>query len=89
MIYYDSKSGLTQKQCGDRIIAAFSNQAPSKMTIYGWYSEFQRGRVSLTDDAREGRTKSAVPQENAHLVRQLIKEDATYREIQEISYRND
>lgn len=85
MIYYDFKSGLTQKQCGDRMIVAFGDEAPSKTTIYRWYSEFQRGRVSLMDDVREGRPKSAVSQENVDVVRQLVKEDrhVTYREIQE------
>lgn len=85
MIYYDFKSGLSQKQCGDRMIVAFSNEAPSKTTIYRWYAEFQRGRLSLTDDVREGRPKSAVTQENVDAVRQLIKEDrhVSYREIQE------
>lgn len=85
MIYYDFKSGLTQQQCGDRLTTAFSSEAPSKTTIYRWYSEFQRGRVSLTDDVREGRPKSAVTDHNIDVVRKLIKEDrhVTYREIQE------
>lgn len=85
MIYYDFKSGLTQKKCGDRMIAAFGNEASSKTTIYRWYSDFKRNRVSLTDDVREGRPKSAVTQENIDAVRQMIKDDrhVTYWEIQE------
>ena len=67
------------------MIAAFNNEAPSMTTIYRWFSEFQRGRVSLMDNVREGRPKSAVTQENINVVRQLITEDrhVTYREIQE------
>lgn len=85
MIYYDFKSGLTQKQCEERMVAAFNDEAPAKTTIYRWYSEFQRGRVSLTDEVREGRPKSAVTQENVDVVRRMINEDrhVTYREIQE------
>ncbi|TLO45018.1 transposase [Acinetobacter baumannii] len=84
MIYYDFRSGLTQKQCVDRMISAFGDEAPSKTTIYRWFAEFQRGRVKLSDDPRQGRPKTAVTQENVDAVRKLIEEDrhVTYREIQ-------
>ena len=84
MIYYDFRSGLTQKQCVDRMISAFVDEAPSKTTIYRWFAEFQRGRVKLSDDPRQGRPKTAVTQENVDAVRKLIEEDrhVTYREIQ-------
>ncbi|KAL0869565.1 hypothetical protein ABMA27_005831 [Loxostege sticticalis] len=72
MIYYDFRSGLTQKQ------------SPSKTTIYRWFAEFQRGRVKLSDESRQGRPKTSVTQENVDVVRKLIEEDrhVTYREIQ-------
>ncbi|KAL0870302.1 hypothetical protein ABMA27_005324 [Loxostege sticticalis] len=84
MIYYDFRSGLTQKQCVDRMLSAFGDKAPSKTTIYRWFAEFQRGRVKLSDDPRQGRPKTAVTQENVDVVRKLIEEDrhVTYREIQ-------
>ncbi|CAK1598303.1 unnamed protein product [Parnassius mnemosyne] len=84
MIYYDFRSGLTQKQCVDRMISAFGDEAPSKTTIYRWFAEFQRGRVKLSDDPCQGRPKTAVTQENVDAVRKLVEEDrhVTYREIQ-------
>lgn len=42
------------------MISAFGNEAPSKTTIYRWFPEFQRGRVKLSDDPRQGRPKTAV-----------------------------
>ncbi|KAL0869896.1 hypothetical protein ABMA27_006096 [Loxostege sticticalis] len=58
--------------------------APSKTTIYRWFAEFQRGRVKLSDDPRQGRPKTAVTQENVDVVGKLIEEDrnVTYHEIQ-------
>ncbi|CAK1604551.1 unnamed protein product [Parnassius mnemosyne] len=85
MIYYDFRSGLTQKQCVDRMISAFGDEAPSKTTIYRWFAEFQRvKRVKLSDDPRQGHPKTVVTQENVDAVRKLIEEDqhVTYREIQ-------
>ncbi|KAL0829480.1 hypothetical protein ABMA28_004242 [Loxostege sticticalis] len=84
MIYYDFRSGLTQKQCADRMLSAFGDEAPSKSTIYRSFAEFQRGRDKLSDDPRQGRPKTAVTQENVDVVRKLIEEDrhVTYREIQ-------
>ena len=58
MIFYDFRFGLNQQEFLDRMITAFGNEAPSKATIYRWFSEFQRGRVSLSDDPREGRPKT-------------------------------
>ncbi|KAL0820759.1 hypothetical protein ABMA28_006579 [Loxostege sticticalis] len=84
MIYYDFRSGFTQKQCIFLMLSAFGDEAPSKTTIYRWFAEFQRGRVKLSDDPRQGRPKTAVTQENVDVVRKLIEEDqhVTYREIQ-------
>lgn len=84
MIYYDFQVGWTQQQCLDRMISAFGNEAPSKATVYRWFTEFQRGRASLSDDFGGGRPKTAVTQENIDAVQELILEDrhVTYQEIQ-------
>ena len=52
-------------------------------TVYRWFSEFTRGRISLADSSREGRPFSAVVPENIDAVRELIMQDrhVTYREI--------
>ena len=84
MIYYDFRCGRTQQQCVELMTSAFEDEAPSKTTIYRWFSEFQRERVSLSDAPREGRPKTAITQENINAVQKLIEEDrhVTYREIQ-------
>jgi transposase len=37
------------------------DSSPFFSTIKKWAAEFKRGRTSLEDDPREGRTKSAPP----------------------------
>ena len=51
--------------------------------VYWWYGEYNRGRSSLKDEFREGRTKSVVVPEAIDAVRQLILQDrnGTYHEI--------
>ncbi|GBP52150.1 hypothetical protein EVAR_21281_1 [Eumeta japonica] len=46
MTYYDFRLGLTQKQ----FTLTFRDEAPSKTTVYYWFSEFNRGRSTLTDE---------------------------------------
>lgn len=84
MIYYDFRRGLTQEQCFNQLNSTFGNEAPSTATVYRWYTEFKRGRSSLTDEVKEGRPKSVVVPENIDAVRKLIEEDrhVTYHEIE-------
>lgn len=84
MIYYDFRRGLTQKQCIDQLTSTFGDEAPSKTTVYHWFSEFNRGRSVLTDEVKEGRPKSVVVPQNIDAVRELIMQDrhVTYREIE-------
>ena len=37
-----------------------SDEAPSRTSVYRWYGEFNRGRSSLRDEFREGRSKPVV-----------------------------
>lgn len=64
---------------------AFSDKGPSKATIYHWFNEFKRGRLSLTDEKRSGRPVTAVTEENVLAVKILIQENRriTYEEIQQ------
>jgi hypothetical protein len=69
MIFYDFKLSLTPKQCEDRLRNAFCEKAPSKATIYNWYSEFKRDRFFLRDEFRERGPRTAVADENIAAVR--------------------
>ena len=83
MIFYDFRRGLSQHQCAEQLALTFGDEAPSVRTVYRWFSEFTRGRISLADSSREGRPFSAVVPENIDAVRELIMQDrhVTYREI--------
>ena len=55
IILYNFRRGLTQQQCIHELNSIFSDEAPSRTSVYRWYSEFNRGRSSLQDEFREGR----------------------------------
>ncbi|CAH1989727.1 unnamed protein product [Acanthoscelides obtectus] len=84
IIYYNFQRQLSQQECLAELLSVFGNEAPHQSTIFRWYGEFKRGRVSLSDDPRVGAPKTAVIQENINAVRKLIIEDrhVTYREIE-------
>ena len=84
IIFYNFRRQLTQQQCSDELNSIFGDEAPSMTSVYRWYGEFNRGRSSLQDEFREGRTKSIVVPETIDTVRQLILQHrhVTYREIE-------
>ncbi|EGI62988.1 FLJ37770-like protein [Acromyrmex echinatior] len=84
MIFYDYKCNLTPKQCIDQLHLAFGDEAPSNRTVYNWFAEFQRGRIFLCDEFREGHPSTSVVATNVDAVREIIERDRhmTYREIQ-------
>jgi histone-lysine N-methyltransferase SETMAR len=75
MIFYDYKCGLTQSQSLDRLRQGFGDTAPSRTTVFDWFAEFRRGRVSLEDEAREGRPQSSTTTEMVAAVQALVVED--------------
>lgn len=85
MIFYDFGFGFTQQQSIDRLNTAFGDEAPSRASVYRWFSEFQLGRCSLSQASGAGRPKSAITQENITAVQKLIEDDrhVTYQEIQQ------
>ena len=54
---------------------AYSLLLISYATVKRWYSEFIRGRYSLTDEFRKDRPKSVVRTENINVVQKLIMQD--------------
>ena len=83
IIFYNFRRRLTQQQCIDELNSIFGDEAPSRTSVYRWYGEFNRGRVSFQNEFREGRPKSVVVPETIDAVRQLILQNrhVTYREI--------
>ena len=84
IILYNFRRGLTQQQCIDELNLIFGNDASSRISVYQWYYEFNRGRSSLQDEFREGRPKSVVVPETIDAIHQLILQDrhVAYREIE-------
>ena len=84
IIYHNFRRGLSQQECVDERNSLYGDKAPSKITVYRWYSEFNRGRSSVADENREGRPKSVVVQQNIDAVQELLMQDrhVTYREIE-------
>ena len=85
IIFYSFQHELTQQQCIDELNSIFSNEAPEpKTNVYRWYGEFNRGRSSLQNEFRKGRSKSVVVPETIKAVSQQILQDrhVTYREIE-------
>ena len=63
IIFYIFQSGLTQQQCINELNSIFDYKAPSRTSVYRWYSEFNRGRSLLQDEFCEGCPKSVVSPE--------------------------
>ncbi|GBO99267.1 hypothetical protein EVAR_534_1 [Eumeta japonica] len=74
-MYCDFRRGLTQKQCIYQLTSTFGDDAASKTTACHWLSVFNHGRSMLTDEFKEGCSKSVVVPQNIDLVRELIMQD--------------
>ena len=60
-IFYNFQRGLTQQQWIDEFNSIFSDEAPSRTSVYRWYDgELNRDRSSVQDEFRKGRPKSVV-----------------------------
>ncbi|KAF7265535.1 hypothetical protein GWI33_021070 [Rhynchophorus ferrugineus] len=75
MIFYNIGRGLSQQECIKQFNLTSGDEAPSKTTVYRWFSEFNRSRSSLLDEFREGRLKSAVVSGNTDALCEMIKPD--------------
>ena len=85
IIFYNFRRELTQQQCIDELNAICVNEAISRTSVYRWYGEFNRVRISLQDEFGEiGRSSSVVVPEIIDAVCQLILQDphVTYHEIE-------
>ena len=60
----------------------YSDSAPGKSTVEKWFAKFKRGEMSTEDDARSGRPKEAVTDENIKKVHKIILDDRKLKLIQ-------
>jgi len=54
---------------------AYGNEAMSRARCFEWHARFRRGRTSLEDDERSGRTSTSSTPKNVETVRRLVHED--------------
>ena len=84
MILYDFKWGLNEPRTLEWLTQAFEDLALSRATVFRWFAEFKRGRISLKDEEKSRRPTSVVTEENISAVEALIKENPrrTYKDIE-------
>lgn len=73
--FYHFWRELLQHSYIDELNSTFRDESPSATIVYRWYTEFNRGGASLTDEFRESRLKSVVVPTNITAVAELILED--------------
>ncbi|GBP20431.1 hypothetical protein EVAR_14680_1 [Eumeta japonica] len=71
---YSSRMHPDSRISSMQTFSTFWGKAPSKISVCHRFSEFNCGRSMLTDEFKEGRPKSVVPQ-NIDAVRELIMQD--------------
>ena len=54
---------------------AYGNEAMSRARCFEWHARFKKGRTSLEDDERSGRTSTSSTPKNVEIIRRLMHED--------------
>ena len=72
VIKYLCKKGMTSKEIHEDFMKTLGNGSPTYSTVKKWAAEFKRGRESIKADARSGRPKDAITDENVEIVHNLV-----------------
>jgi histone-lysine N-methyltransferase SETMAR len=75
VIKFFVKEGLTPNEIHSKFINVYRDSSFPFSTIKNWAAEFKRGRISLEDDPREGRPKSATTSEIIEQVHNTVLYD--------------
>ena len=75
VIQYLYLKGKTGKEIYSELADVYGSSAPSYAQVKFWVGEFKRGRTSLEDEARSGRTLDATDEEMCKKVRNLVYSD--------------
>jgi hypothetical protein len=68
------KEGLTPYEIHSKFINVYGDSSPLFSKIKKWVAEFKRGRTSLEDDPREGRSRNATTPESIKHVHDMVLE---------------
>ena len=75
VIKFLTKEGKNAKEIHERMVAVYTDTAPSYATIARWNREFRHGRESLEDDPRPGRPSDVTNEDNVARVERMILEN--------------
>jgi len=75
VIKFFVKEGLTPNEIHSKLKKVYGDSSPSFSTIKKWAAEFKSGRISLEDDPRAGRPKSATTPEIVEQVHDMVLDD--------------
>lgn len=75
VIKFFVRKGLTSIEMFKDMKNVLGDSAPSYSTVKKWAAEFKRGRTSLQDDARCGRSKTATTEEIVNKVHDIVLRD--------------
>jgi hypothetical protein len=67
----------------------YTDSVPAKSTIEKWFAKFKQGEMCIEEDARSGRSKEAVTDENIKKVHKIILNDRKVKLIESLSYFKD
>jgi len=84
VIKFLTKEGKGAKEIHDRMVAVYSEAAPSYSTVTRWNKEFRHGRESLDDDPRSGRPSTATSDDVVARVEGMILENRRVK-VEEIA----
>ena len=87
VIKYLFLKGNTPAQIKDELNSVYGDFAPLFTTVKFWAAELKRGRKSLGDDERSGRSKTTTTDENIAKVHQMVLDGRRIkmREIAEVT----
>jgi len=74
-IKFCAKLGDTAAETYEKVLNAFGSDALGRRQVLRWHTNFKKGRESVKDEARSGRPVQVRTDENAHRVRDLLRED--------------
>jgi len=72
--------GLKAKDIYERMLKVYKDSSPSISTVERWASKFKRGRMSLEDDLRPGRPKTAATPEIVKKIMDIVLENCRVTE---------
>jgi len=78
------KLGKSGAETFEMIRCAYGNEAMSRARCFEWHARFKRGRTSLEDDERSGRSSMSSTPKNVETIWRLVHEDC-WRTIKDIA----